>query len=139
MTTPKPAGDAKPALTASGAPKQTFELRTDVDAADLSASCRLLIKCQREFVTRARVERTGGVEALRRMDAAVAAGGGVPRREGTAADEAARNRQFQAWGGGKSVVSEDDRREIKKAKKEGRINEAMLDRRAKLKRWAGVR
>lgn len=34
---------------------------------------------------------------------------------------------------GKSVVSEADRREVKKAKKEGRVAEAMLDRRQKLK------
>jgi protein FRG1 len=32
------------------------------------------------------------------------------------------------------VVSHDDRKEIKKARKEGRLAEAMLDRRAALKR-----
>lgn len=44
-----------------------------------------------------------------------------------------RSRKYQTWGSGVSVVSHDDRREIKKARKEGRISEAMLDRRAKLK------
>lgn len=43
------------------------------------------------------------------------------------------SRKYQTWGSGVSVVSQDDRREIKKARKEGRISEAMLDRRAKLK------
>lgn len=46
----------------------------------------------------------------------------------------ARSREMQAWGGGRSIVSEADRREIKRAKKEGRLAEAMLDRRAALKR-----
>ena len=44
-----------------------------------------------------------------------------------------RSRKYQTWGSGVSVVSHDDRREIKKARKEGRVSEAMLDRRAKLK------
>lgn len=35
---------------------------------------------------------------------------------------------------GRIVVSEGDRRDIKKARKEGRLAEAMLDRRAALKR-----
>ena len=41
---------------------------------------------------------------------------------------------YQAWGAGRSVVSQEDKRELKRAKKEGRLAEALLDRRAKLKR-----
>lgn len=41
--------------------------------------------------------------------------------------------KFQAWNLGKSVVSDADRHDVKKAKKEGRLAEAMLDRRQKLK------
>jgi len=48
-------------------------------------------------------------------------------------DEAGTNHIYQAWGAGRSVVSHDDRTELKKAKKEGRLSEALLDRRAKLK------
>ncbi|KAH9483686.1 Protein FRG1 [Psilocybe cubensis] len=48
-------------------------------------------------------------------------------------DETNVNRQFQAWGAGRSVVSSEDKKELKKARKEGRLAEAMLDRRAKLK------
>ena len=33
------------------------------------------------------------------------------------------------------MVSEADRHEVKKAKKDGRLAEAMLDRRQKLKQW----
>ncbi|PPQ89138.1 hypothetical protein CVT25_006510 [Psilocybe cyanescens] len=64
-------------------------------------------------------------------------------------DESSTNRQFQAWGAGRSVVSGEDNKELKQARKEGRLAEAMLDRRAKLKRnlgkqdiakrWADVR
>jgi len=48
-------------------------------------------------------------------------------------DEVAVNAKFHTWGAGRSVVSSDDKRELKKARKEGRLNEAMLDRRSKLK------
>ncbi|KAG7447949.1 uncharacterized protein BT62DRAFT_979770 [Guyanagaster necrorhizus] len=48
-------------------------------------------------------------------------------------DEPGSNRMFQAWGAGRSVVSKEDRKELKRARKEGRLAEAMLDRRAKLK------
>ncbi|THH10707.1 hypothetical protein EW145_g1155 [Phellinidium pouzarii] len=49
-------------------------------------------------------------------------------------DEAATNHTFQAWGAGRSVVSGGDKLELKKAHKEGKLAEALLDRRAKLKR-----
>jgi len=48
-------------------------------------------------------------------------------------DEAATNKIFQAWGAGRSVVSEHDSKELKHARKEGRLSEALLNRRAKLK------
>ncbi|KAI0273312.1 FRG1-like family-domain-containing protein [Gloeopeniophorella convolvens] len=48
-------------------------------------------------------------------------------------DEKGANSIYQAWGAGKSVVSQDDRKELKRARKEGRLAEALLDRRSKLK------
>ncbi|SJL00519.1 uncharacterized protein ARMOST_03832 [Armillaria ostoyae] len=48
-------------------------------------------------------------------------------------DEPGSNRMFQAWGAGRSIVSKEDKKELKRARKEGRLAEAMLDRRAKLK------
>lgn len=48
-------------------------------------------------------------------------------------DEKSTNAIYQAWGAGRSVVSKDDKKELKRARKEGRIAEALLDRRAKLK------
>jgi protein FRG1 len=48
-------------------------------------------------------------------------------------DEASSNRIYQAWGAGRSIVSKSDKSELKKARKEGRLSEALLDRRAKLK------
>ncbi|KAF8529675.1 FRG1-like family-domain-containing protein [Hysterangium stoloniferum] len=48
-------------------------------------------------------------------------------------DEVETNHTFQAWGAGKSVVSQEDKTELKKARKDGRLSEAMLDRRSKLK------
>ncbi|KZS91060.1 hypothetical protein SISNIDRAFT_443439 [Sistotremastrum niveocremeum HHB9708] len=48
-------------------------------------------------------------------------------------DEAETNRTFHTWGAGRSVVSQEDTRALKKARKEGQLSEALLDRRAKLK------
>ncbi|KAI0064479.1 hypothetical protein BV25DRAFT_1881704 [Artomyces pyxidatus] len=48
-------------------------------------------------------------------------------------DEASTNKTFQAWGAGKSVVSGVDKKELKRARKEGRLAETLLDKRAKLK------
>ncbi|KAF9053856.1 hypothetical protein BDZ89DRAFT_1088326 [Hymenopellis radicata] len=48
-------------------------------------------------------------------------------------DESSTNSIYQAWGAGRSVVSAEDKKELKRARKEGRLAEAMLDRRAKLK------
>ncbi|PPQ98146.1 hypothetical protein CVT26_003190 [Gymnopilus dilepis] len=51
----------------------------------------------------------------------------------TAIDETSTNRIYQAWGAGRSIVSVEDKKELKRARKEGRLAEALLDRRAKLK------
>ncbi|KAI0320719.1 FRG1-like family-domain-containing protein [Amylostereum chailletii] len=48
-------------------------------------------------------------------------------------DEANTNKIYQTWGAGKSVVSEQDKKDLKQARKEGRLAEALLDRRSKLK------
>ncbi|KAI9301221.1 FRG1-like family-domain-containing protein [Cunninghamella echinulata] len=39
----------------------------------------------------------------------------------------------QTWGGGKLYLTHEDSKKLKKAKSEGRLNEAMLDRRSKMK------
>ncbi|CCM02083.1 uncharacterized protein FIBRA_04160 [Fibroporia radiculosa] len=49
------------------------------------------------------------------------------------ANEAGTNKIYQAWGAGRSVVSVEDKKELKRARKEGRLAEALLDRRSKLK------
>ncbi|KAJ7510004.1 FRG1-like family-domain-containing protein [Mycena galericulata] len=48
-------------------------------------------------------------------------------------DETGTNKIYQTWGMGRSVVSDGDKKELKRARKEGRLAEAMLDRRSKLK------
>ncbi|QRV86233.1 hypothetical protein RhiJN_14251 [Ceratobasidium sp. AG-Ba] len=48
-------------------------------------------------------------------------------------DEVGSNHKFQAWGAGKSIISSEDKKALKKARKEGTLSEALLDRRAKLK------
>ncbi|KAF9227501.1 hypothetical protein BS17DRAFT_773883 [Gyrodon lividus] len=51
----------------------------------------------------------------------------------TVVDEASVNRLHQAWGAGRSVTSSEDKKELKRAQKEGRLAEVLLDRRSKLK------
>jgi protein FRG1 len=51
----------------------------------------------------------------------------------TRIDETGTNKLYQTWGMGRSVVSQADKKALKLARKEGRLAEAMLDRRAKLK------
>lgn len=45
------------------------------------------------------------------------------------------SKEAQTWGAGRAVVSDKDRKDVKKARKEGRLAEAMLDRRAAMKRY----
>ncbi|KAI9003566.1 FRG1-like family-domain-containing protein [Gaertneriomyces semiglobifer] len=42
-------------------------------------------------------------------------------------------KKFHSYGGGRLVLSHEDAKELQKAKKEGSLHEAMLDRRAKMK------
>ncbi|WRT69815.1 uncharacterized protein IL334_006806 [Kwoniella shivajii] len=110
--------------------KLKAELRADVDTAGENELVR--IKCQREFVYKARL-------ALQQEKDGVSSSSSKKRfleggpNEGSIEDELARNRESQTWGGGRTIVSEKDRRELKKARKEGKLGEAMLDRRAALK------
>ncbi|KAK8849793.1 hypothetical protein IAR55_005129 [Kwoniella newhampshirensis] len=106
------------------------ELRGDAD--DVGPNETIRIKCQREFVFKARLansEAKGGSEGdkskRRYLDGGPA--------EGSIEDELKRNREAQTWGAGRAVISDKDRREIKRARKEGKLAEAMLDRRAALK------
>ncbi|KIR26769.1 protein FRG1 [Cryptococcus deuterogattii LA55] len=99
------------------------ELRADADGIGESEGLR--IKCQREFVYKAR--QGEDVKGKKRM-----ADSG-PTAASIEDDELRRNREAQTWGAGRVKLSDKDRRDVKKAKKEGRYAEAMLDRRAALK------
>ena len=43
------------------------------------------------------------------------------------------SKKFQSWGGGRVHMSREDKRKLKEARGEGRLAEAMLDRRAQVK------
>lgn len=43
------------------------------------------------------------------------------------------SKKFQSWNGGKVIRTKEDRRELKRAKTDGRLAEALLDRREKVK------
>ncbi|WVQ84763.1 hypothetical protein IAT38_006920 [Cryptococcus sp. DSM 104549] len=110
--------------------KSKAELRADAD--DVDERERVRIKCQREFVLKARVavEEAAGGSTSAKGKRRLLDGGPA---EGSREDELRRNKEAQAWGSGREVISKEDRREVKKARKEGRLAEAMLDRRAAMK------
>ncbi|KAF8163474.1 FRG1-like family-domain-containing protein [Crassisporium funariophilum] len=93
-----------------------LQLRGDSD--EVGFAERFWVKVQFKY------KKEANEEEKKRKDGAV----GPPK-----IDEANSNRMFQAWGAGRSVVSEADKKELKAARKEGRLAEAMLERRAKLK------
>ncbi|WWD20425.1 hypothetical protein CI109_104901 [Kwoniella shandongensis] len=111
--------------------KVKAELRGDADTVGEYETIK--IKCQREFVFKARLansEAKGGDEGESKSKRRLLDGGPA---EGSVEDELRRNREAQTWGAGRAVVSERDRKDLKKARKEGKLAEAMLDRRAALK------
>ncbi len=73
-----PAGDIKPTIGLTSSSKH-LELRADANRLGEMESWK--IKCQREFVTKARIERLGGPSALKRRLETVGKG------EGTVDDE----------------------------------------------------
>ncbi|KAF8587399.1 actin-crosslinking protein [Ramaria rubella] len=93
----------------------TLALRGDSDTVGFGE--RFWVKVQHEYKLKAGEEerKKEGVTGKRKID------------------EVEANHTFQAWGAGRSVVSTEDKTELKRARKDGRLSEAMLDRRSKLK------
>ncbi|RSH93140.1 hypothetical protein EHS25_007493 [Saitozyma podzolica] len=112
--------------TGASLSKDRIELRADAD--ELGEHEMLRVKCQREFVFKAKVAKAEAMEGKGKSK--LFSGGPA---EGSLEDEMRRNRESQTWGSGRAVVSDRDRGDIKKARKEGRLAEAMLDRRAAMK------
>ncbi|KLO11867.1 hypothetical protein SCHPADRAFT_998562 [Schizopora paradoxa] len=99
----------------------SFQLRAD--ATEVGPAERFIVKVQSHVRKQVREEEREKVE-----------GKNFKTGDGSKTiDEAGTNRIYQAWGAGRSVVSHDDKKALKKAQKEGRLSEALLDRRAKLK------
>ncbi|GAA6020078.1 hypothetical protein JCM11491_006386 [Sporobolomyces phaffii] len=117
-----------------------LELRSD--ATEVTDSERWTVSIQREFVKKARAqyhERTGGGKGARGTGTAAAGSSRDAATNGLTIvkDLGAREKEsilrYQARGMRKYVGSEEDSKELKRAKKDGKLSEAMLDRRMKLK------
>ncbi|KIM87221.1 hypothetical protein PILCRDRAFT_815697 [Piloderma croceum F 1598] len=94
----------------------TLQLRGDSE--EVGFGERFWVKVQSKYKTEATEEEKKKTDGL---------------HDATKIDETSTNHIYQAWGAGRSVTSVEDKKELKKARKEGRLAEAMLDRRAKLK------
>ncbi|KAL7410681.1 FRG1-like family-domain-containing protein [Mrakia frigida] len=98
----------------------SFTLRGDSPTIGFAESFRC--KVQAGFREKARIEAEEG--------GAKGKGKRVMEEE---LDEVALTKLRHTYGGGKLVVSAESKRELKKAREEGRLSEALLDRRSKLK------
>lgn len=94
----------------------TLQLRGDSE--EVGFRERFWVKVQSKYKTEATEEEKKKTDGL---------------HDATKIDEKNTNHIYQAWGAGRSVTSVEDKKELKKARNEGRLAEAMLDRRAKLK------
>ncbi|KAK4053869.1 hypothetical protein OIV83_001525 [Microbotryomycetes sp. JL201] len=104
-----------------------IELRADAETETDTERWRVLM--QGEFVAKAKkalLEKKGVKEAIKSRDGLTIVGD-----VGKLEDELIH--KFQARGAGRFVGTSEDKRELKRAKKEGKLGEAMLDRRVKLK------
>ncbi|KIK08198.1 hypothetical protein K443DRAFT_672688 [Laccaria amethystina LaAM-08-1] len=93
-------------------------LQLRADSEDVGFAERFWVKIQYKY------QKEANEEEMKRKDGLT----GLPK-----INETSSNRLFQTWGAGRIVVSHEDKKELKQARKEGRLAEAMLDRRSKLK------
>lgn len=93
-------------------------LQLRADSEDVGFAERFWVKIQYKY------QKEANEEEKKRKDGQT----GLPK-----INETSSNQLFQTWGAGRIVVSHDDKKELKRARKEGRLAEAMLDRRSKLK------
>lgn len=112
--------------------KLAFEVRCDGEEA--GSKEKWIVKCQREYVYKARLEASGVKMKKKAGDGTIGTLEDEIEKKYELVNHADSSRQVHGWSLGRSVVSQADRKDIKKARKEGRVAEAMLDRRAAMKR-----
>ncbi|KAG2226907.1 hypothetical protein INT45_010186, partial [Circinella minor] len=89
-----------------------FKIRADSEDVGFCETFR--VYCQARFKRKARQEKKKA------------------KKEGSV-NELDNIKKFQSWGGGRVHMSREDKRKLKEARGEGRLAEAMLDRRAQVK------
>lgn len=120
MSVTRPSAKAKLSIGGSGsAAKSQFEIRADSES--LTKDEEWVVKCQREYVLKARIAANGesGSSRIGSGSGLVAGGGRVVDLDTAMADL--------------SDLTKEERRELKRARKEGRLNEVILDKRSKQK------
>ncbi|RHZ70253.1 hypothetical protein Glove_273g16 [Diversispora epigaea] len=88
-----------------------FKLRADAETIGFCETWH--VKCQAKFRKKAKSDK----KEIKKIDEV----------------EIEQIKKFQTWGGGRIKTTNEDVSELKKAKKEGRVAEALLDRREKVK------
>ncbi|KAI8919969.1 FRG1-like family-domain-containing protein [Powellomyces hirtus] len=118
-------------------PAEEWEVVLREDGAALQSSFDKFLKCGEDAAARADSEVVGFREVFQiRCQAANKYRSKKAKSEkelDIAAMELEQIKKSHSWGGGRLILSQEDTLELKKAKREGQLNEALLDRRAKLK------
>ncbi|KAJ3032263.1 hypothetical protein HK097_005315, partial [Rhizophlyctis rosea] len=95
------------------------------------------LRCEMDGTARCDSEEVGFREVFRILCQAQNKARAKKRKEKESVDaevlEVETIKKFHSWGGGRLVNTTEDTRELKRARKDGQLNEALLDRRSKLK------
>ncbi|KAJ3013320.1 hypothetical protein HKX48_005825 [Thoreauomyces humboldtii] len=118
-------------------PSEEWQLLVREDGAALQTSFDKFLRCDDQSAARADADAVGFREVFQIRCQAVNKIKGKKAKQDKALDtqemELEQMKRSQSWGGGRLVFSQEDTRELRQAKKDGLLNEALLDRRAKLK------
>ncbi|KAJ3193382.1 hypothetical protein HK101_004936, partial [Irineochytrium annulatum] len=116
-------------------PREEWEVVMRDDGCAFQAGEKFL--CDEEGVVRCDSEKIGFRESFRVRCQAQNRASAKKRKAAAGADavrlEEDQLKKFQSWGNGRRVLSREDTIELQAAKKRGQLNEAMLDRREKIK------
>ncbi|KAJ3041237.1 hypothetical protein HDV00_009775 [Rhizophlyctis rosea] len=118
-------------------PNEEWEVVQREDGWALMSFYGKFLRCESDGTVRCDSDEMGFREVVRFKCQAANKSGRKKRREKERIDvgglEVDKIKQFHSWGGDRLVTTQEDTRSLYKAKKDGQLNEALLDRRAKLK------
>ncbi|KND03825.1 uncharacterized protein SPPG_01280 [Spizellomyces punctatus DAOM BR117] len=118
-------------------PSEEWEVVLREDGLALQSSFEKFLKCDADGRARADSENVGFKEVFQMRCQAANKARAKKKKVDVSINaeelEVDHIKKFHSWGGGRLVLSQEDTTVLRKAKKEGNLNETLLDRRSKLK------